>query len=214
MDVYGFWRSQATFRVRIALRLKGVAYREIAVDIDKGEQFTPEFLALNPLGSLPAVIEEGEAPLTQSSALLEYIEERWARPALLPADPRGRARVRSLMAVAVSDTHPMIVPRVRRYLTEEAKFDAAQWRAWQTHWISVGLKGIEARLAGDPATGSFCHGDAASFADICLFALAEGAAGFKITVEGVPTLDRIVARCREIPAFAESHPTRQADHPG
>lgn len=213
MDVYGFWRSQATFRIRIALRLKGLAYREVPVDLDKGSQLAPDFLAVNPQGAVPALVEGDEAPLTQSSALLEYIEERWPEPALLPADARARARVRSLAAVAISDTHPLIVPRVKRYLTEQAGFDAAQWRAWQVQWISAGLRTMEARLAGDRATAAFCHGDAPTFADICLFALVEGAGTFGITAQGVPTVDGIVARCHAIPAFAQSHPSRQADYP-
>ncbi len=214
MDIYGFWRSQATFRVRIALRVKGVAYREIPVDLDKGEQFAPAFRAINPQGALPALIDEGEAPLTQSSALLEYVEERWPEPALLPRDLAGRARVRSLAAVAVSDTHPLIVPRVRAYLADQAGFDPARWRAWQTHWFSAGLRTIETRLAKDAATGSFCHGETPTIADICLFALAEGAKTFSIDVADIPTVDGIVERCRTIPAFAESHPTRQPDYPG
>ena len=214
MDIYGFWRSQATFRVRIALNLKGVAYREIPVDLDKGEQSTPDFLAINPQGALPALIEDGAAPLTQSSALLEYIEERYPTPPLLPTGLRERARVRSLAAVAISDTHPLITPRVKHYLSHHAGFDATQWRAWQVHFFSAGLKTLEARLAGDLATGSFCHGETATIADIALFALYEGAGTFKIKIDGIPTVDQIATRCSTLPAFADAHPTRQADYPG
>jgi maleylacetoacetate isomerase len=213
MDIYGFWRSQATFRVRIALNLKGVAYHEIPVDLDKGEQFAPAFLAINPQGALPAMIEGDAAPLTQSAAILEYIEEAYPTPALLPVDRRARARVRSLAAVAMSDTHPLITPRIKGYLTQHAGFDAAQWRAWQIQWFSAGLKTIEARLASDPATGSYCHGDTPGLADICVVALYEGAGTFKIKVDGIPTMDRVAAQCMALPAFADAHPTRQADYP-
>ncbi|WP_158808226.1 maleylacetoacetate isomerase [Beijerinckia sp. L45] len=214
MDIYGFWRSQATFRVRIALNLKRVAYREIPIDLDKGEQYSPEFLAINPQGALPALIEDAASPLTQSSALLEYIEERYPTPPLLPKNLRERARVRSLAAVAISDTHPLITPRVKGYLSKTAGFDADQWRAWQTNWFSAGLKTLEARLAHDPATGTFCQGDTPGIADICLYALYEGAGTFKIKVDAIPAVDRIVAHCAKLPAFADAHPTRQADYPG
>jgi maleylacetoacetate isomerase len=214
MNIYGFWRSQATFRVRIALNLKGVAYHEIPIDLDKGEQLAPAFLAINPQGALPALIEDSAAPLTQSSALLEYIEERFPVPAILPKALRDRARVRSLAAVAISDTHPLITPRIKGYLSTNAGFDAAQWRAWQIQWFSAGLKTLEARLAGDKATGTFCHGEIPSVADICLVALYEGAGTFKIKVDGIPTVDRIVAHCMTLPAFADAHPRRQADYPG
>lgn len=213
MNIYGFWRSQATFRVRIALNLKGVAYHEIPIDLDKGEQLAPDFLAINPQGALPALIEDAAAPLTQSSALLEYIEERYPTPPLLPKGLRERARVRSLAAVAISDTHPLITPRIKGYLSKHAGFDAAQWRAWQVHWFSAGLKTLEARLANDAATGIYCHGDTPGIADICLFALYEGAGTFKIKVDAIPTLDGIVGRCMQLPAFADAHPTRQADYP-
>ena len=133
IDVYGHWRSNAMYRVRVALKLKGVAYREIPVDIDAGEQRSPEFLARNPMGAVPALVEGELPPLTQSLALLEFIEERFPEPPLLPADARGRARVRSLACDVACDTHPLIVPRVRRYLTTEAGLDADAWRAWTTH---------------------------------------------------------------------------------
>ncbi len=214
MDLYGFWRSQATFRVRIALNLKGVAYREIPIDLDKGEQHAPSFLAINPQGALPALIEGAAAPLTQSTAILEYIEERHPTPALLPTDLRDRARVRSLAAIAISDTHPLIVPRVRKYLTAKAGFDADAWRAWQINWFSAGLESMEARLSGDPVTGAFCQGDTPGMADICLFALYEGAGTFKIKVDGIPTVDGIMARCMDLPAFTKAHPRHQSDYPG
>ena len=213
MDLYGFWRSQATFRLRVALNLKGIAYSEIPVDLDAGEQNADEFRKLNPMGSVPALLVEGE-PLTQSLAVLEYLEETHPEPALLPGDPRGRARVRSLAAIAASDTHPLIVPRIRRYLAAHAGFEAAQWKAWQTQWISDGLKGCEARLARDSATGSHCHGDAPTFRDICLAGLVAGAEAFSIEVDGIPTVRRIVGLCMATAPFEAARAVHQVDYPG
>ena len=213
MDMYGFWRSQATFRLRVALNLKGIAYREIPVDLDAGAQDADAFRKVNPMGSVPALMVGGE-PLTQSLAVLEYLEETHPEPALLPRDPLGRARVRSLAAIAASDAHPLIVPRVKRYLAERAGFDAAQWKAWQTQWFSAGLKGYEARLAGAAATGTYCHGDMPSFADICLAGLFAGTEAFSIEVDGIPTVRRIVGLCMATAPFEAARAVHQADYPG
>ena len=212
MDMYGFWRSQATFRLRVALAIKGLPCREIPVDLDRGAQNEPAFRRISPMGSVPALLVE-EATLTQSSAILEYLEECHPEPPLLPADALGRARVRALAAIAISDTHPLIVPRVKRYLSERAGFDAAAWKAWQTQWFSAGLQGFEARLAGDPATGRFCHGDSPTFADICLAGVYAGAKTFGIAVSAIPTVDRIVAQCMALPAFDAARAEKQADFP-
>jgi maleylacetoacetate isomerase len=213
MDMYGFWRSQATFRVRVALNVKSIAYREIPIDLDSGGQDQAAFHAINPMGGVPALVVDG-APLIQSLAILEYIEETHPEPPLLPSDPIGRARVRSLAAIAASDSHPLIVPRIKRYLTEHAGFDAAQWKAWQAQWIGTGLRGYEARLTRDGDTGAFCHGDRVSFADICLVGLAAGAKTFAIEVTGIPTVDRIVAACQALPAFDRAKASNQPDYPG
>ena len=213
LTMYGFWRSQATFRVRVALNVKGVAYEEIPIDLDKGEQNAEAFRGKNPLGGVPALMIDG-VPLTQSLAILEYIEETHPRPALMPLDALGRARVRSLAAIAVSDAHPLIVPRIKRYLADHAGFDAAQWKAWQTQWFSAGLRGYEARLSGERATGPYCHGDTPTLADICLCGLHAGVETFGITVEGIPTVKRIVALCMGQPAFAAAKGSNQKDFPG
>jgi maleylacetoacetate isomerase len=190
--LYGFWRSMAAYRVRVALALKGLAVHEIAIDLDAGEQFAPSFVAVNPEGAVPALIEPGHAPLTQSMAILEYLEERYPDPPLLPADLHGRARVRSLAALVVSDTHPLIVPRVRSYLTAEASFDDAAFRAWSAHWVTRGLTAMEARLASDPVTGAFCHGDNVTFADICLANLGLAARTLRFDLGQTPTVARII----------------------
>jgi maleylacetoacetate isomerase len=212
-QLYAYWRSMAAFRVRVALGLKGLAAREIPIDLDAGEQFDPAFLAVNPEGAVPALIEGEHPPLTQSFAILEYLDERFPEPPLLPNDLRDRARVRSLAALITSDTHPLIVPRVRNYLMTEAGFDAAKWRAWQLNWVTRGLTTIETRLARDPATGAFCHGDQVTIADICLASLTAGAKVFKFELSDIPTVARIVARCGEIDAFARANPMLQLGAP-
>ena len=213
LDVYGFWRSQAMFRLRVALNLKGVAYTEIPVNIDAGEQDTPEFRRISPMGSVPALMVGGTA-LTQSLAILEYLDEVHPEPPLLPGDPLGRARVRALASVVVSDAHPLIVPRVKCYLAEHAGFDAGKWKAWQTHFFAAGLRGVEARLAGDGETGRFCHGETPTLADICLVGLYNGARTFGITLDDIPTVERIAATCMELKAFQAARGDRQADYPG
>jgi maleylacetoacetate isomerase len=213
-ELYGFWRSSATFRVRVALALKGLAAHETMIDLDKGEQFNAGFLAVNPQGALPALVEPGHAPLTQSAAILEYLEERFPKPPLLPSDPYGRARVRSLAALMASDTHPLIVPRVKKYLTGPGGFDDAAWRGWQVTWFTRGFQAMEARLAHDPETGAFCHGDTPTMADICLASVVAVQRVFKVEVPGIPTVDRIMARCDALDAFARANPSRQPGAPG
>jgi maleylacetoacetate isomerase len=211
--MYGFWRSAASFRVRIALNLKGLAYEEKMVDLDAGEQHAPAFLAINPSASVPAVFVDDGPPLTQSLAILEYLDETHPPPPLLPADPRGKARVRSLALIFAADSHPLIVPRVRRYLTEELGVDEAGRAAWIRHWFREGLAQAEARMVGDPATGRFCHGDAPTIADLCLMSQFMGARGFQVTTSDLPTVERIAAACLELDAFARAAPLRQPGAP-
>ncbi len=211
--MYGFWRSAATYRVRVALNLKGVAYHEIPVDLDLGEQDVPAFRAVNPQGAVPALIEDGLPPLTQSLAILEYLEERYPTPALLPPDARGRARVRSLASAIAADSHPLIVPRVRRYLMEQEGLEAGRWRAWQTQWFREGLRTVEARLTGEGGTGQFCHGDTPTFADLCLMSCVQGVHAFKLDVGSLPEVERIVQNCAALDAFARARPALQAGAP-
>ncbi len=212
LQLYAFWRSSATYRVRVALSLKGVAVEETQIDLDAGGQRDPAFLAINPMGAIPALVEPGQPPMTQSVAILEYLDERFPRPPLLPSDPYSRARVRSLAAMMAGDTHPLVVPRVRKYLTD-AGFDAAAWRAWQVNWLTVGLRAMEARLADEAATGTFCHGHTPGLADICLASIVVVTRVFKIEVPDIPTVERIVASCEELDAFARASPARQVGAP-
>lgn len=215
--LYAFWRTSATYRVRVALALKGLAFEEQFVDNDAGENRSEAFLRINPLGGLPVMLDLGstrpEAALTQSLPILEYLEEVAPNPPLLPADPLGRARVRSLAAMLAADTHPFITPRVRRYLTETAGFDAERWKGWQTQWLTTGLRAFETRLAAEADTGRFCHGDSVTMADICLASILVVIRVFKVEVAGIPTVERIMAECERIDAFAKAEPMRQEGAP-
>ena len=212
-ELFAFWRTSATYRVRVALNLKGLTAQERIVEIDAGEHRSPEFLRINPLGAIPALVEPGHAPLTQSLAILEYLDEIAPIPALLPGDPYGRARVRSISAMLAADTHPLITPRVKRYLTSVGGFDDAAWRAWQINWFTTGLQALEQRLGSEAETGAYCHGDSVTMADICLASIPAVMRIFKISVADIPIIDRIVARCDAQEAFARADPFKQTGAP-
>ena len=212
-ELFAFWRTSATYRVRVALNLKGLAAHERIVDLDAGEQRSEAFLKVNPMGAIPALLVPGHAPITQSLAILEFLDEFQPAPPLLPADLHGRARVRSIANMLAADTHPLITPRVKKYLTSTGGFDDAAWRAWQVQWFTTGLAAVEQRLAGEAATGVFCHGDAPTLADILLASITAVMRVFKVTVAGTPTIDRIVASCDAHEAFAKAAPSRQVGAP-
>jgi maleylacetoacetate isomerase len=213
MKMYGFWRSAASFRVRAALNLKGLAFDETMIDLDAGEQNDPSFKAINPAAAVPALFVDDGPPLTQSLAILEYLEEIYPTPPLLPVDPRGKARVRALALIFAADHHPLIVPRVRRYLADVLEIDNAGRTEWIKHWFREGLVQAEARLAGDLSTGRFCHGDTPTFADLCLMSQVMGARGFHISTADLPTVERIAEDCLAIDAFARAAPLRQPGAP-
>jgi maleylacetoacetate isomerase len=212
-ELYAFWRSSATYRVRVALALKGLTAQEHYIDLDAGDQRSNDFLKINPLGAIPALIVPGQPPLTQSLAILEYLEETVPTPPLLPPDPPGRARVRSIASGLAADLHPLIVPRVRQYLTTTGGFDAAAWRAWQTNWFTTGLRALESRLSAEAATGRYCHGDSVTIADILLMSIVAVMRVFNIAATDIPTIGRIVALCETHPAFAAAEPARQQGAP-
>ena len=209
-ELFAFWRTSATYRVRVALHLKGLSAHERIVNLDAGEQRSEDFLKINPLGAIPALVEPGYAPLTQSLAILEFLDEFKPEPALLPKNLHGRARVRSLAAMLAADTHPLITPRVKKYLVSSAAgFDDAAWRAWQIQWFGTGLAAVEQRLAADIETGDFCHGDSPTMADIVLASIVVMTRIFKITVPDTPTIDRIMRSCDAHASFASAEPARQ-----
>ena len=216
-ELFSFWRTSATYRVRVALNLKGLSAVETNVNMDAAENRGEAFLKINPMGAIPALIDHESGPsglpITQSLAILEFLDEIHPQPPLLPANPHGRARVRALAAMLASDTHPLITPRVRKYLTTQAKFDDAAWRAWQINWFSTGLQAVEQRLSSEAATGRFCHGDAITTADICLASILVVMRIFKIEVGALPSVNRIMAACEANEAFARADPNRQTGAP-
>ncbi len=214
IKLFGFWRSMATFRVRIAMNLKGIKPdEESSVDLMKGQQFGDAYKAVNPQMVLPALLD-GEPPvLFQSMAILEYLDERFPKPPLLPADPRGRARVRGLAQIVASDSHPLYVPRVRNYLLKELKLDEAGVNKWCHHWQSAALRAIESHLTSDKETGRYCHGDAPTLADICLVSHVVACRLFKLDLSPFPKSVRVADECLKLDAFARAHPLKQPDAP-
>jgi maleylacetoacetate isomerase len=213
MKLFSFWRSLATYRVRIALNLKGLVPEEvIQVNLMKGEQREAAFRALNPMMAIPALVD-GEGPaLFESLAIIEYLDETHPNPPLLPRDPRGRARVRGLAQIVACDSHPLIVPRVREYLGHQFKLDEAAVTKWCRHWHVAALTALEAHLQ-DKATGRYAHGDAVTLADICLASQAAGAKFFSVDMAPFPTFSRIVDSLAAIDAFARAHPLKQPGAP-
>ena len=215
VQLYGFWRSLATYRVRTALALKGVKAEEISINLLQGKQFADAYKAVNPQSVVPALVIDEGPPLYQSMAILEYLEETRPHPALLPKDARGRARVRGLAQIAVADGHPIITPRIRSYLETELHLDEAARNRWCAHWMLKALEAIEGHLAKERETGRFCHGDAPTLADICLASQVIGAKNyFNCDTSGVPAVMRIFGACMEIDAFDRSQPLKQPDAPG
>jgi maleylacetoacetate isomerase len=214
MKLFTFWRSMAAWRVRIALNLKGLAAEPAFVNLDTGAQHDPAYREINPQMALPALVDGDGPALFQSLAILEYLDEVYPEPSLLPADPRGRARVRGLAMILASDSHPLLVPRVRAYLERELKLTDAQRQQWARHWVSDGLTAVEAHLARDRETGRFCHGDAPTLADICLVGHVGAAHWLNCDLTALPTATRIAAECGAHAAFAQAHPQAQPDAPG
>ena len=215
MKLYGFWRSLATYRVKVALALKGLKVDEVSIDILKGAQHDKDYTAVNPQAVVPSlVLDDGGPPLFQSIAILEYLEETQPQPPLLPKDPRGRARVRGLALISAADGHPLVVPRIRAYLEKEMHQDEAARNKWLAHWSLKALEAIEGHLKNEGETGRFCHGDSVTIADICLAGQVIGAAGyFKCDLSSVPTVMRIYEECMKIEAFSRAHPLKQAGAP-
>lgn len=213
MKIFTFWRSLATYRVRMALNLKGLAPQEIEVDLMAGHQLKPEFVAVNPMKAIPVLIDDDGTTLHQSLPIIEYLEERYPDPALMPADAAGRARVRALAQMTVADAHPLVVPRVRGDLASRFGATPEQVNAWALHWLTAGLDAYEQVLSRDKATGAFCHGDRIGVADICLVSHAVGTRFFKGSIDAHPTVKRIVERCQGDERIARAHPLQQPGAP-
>ncbi len=212
--LYGYWRSSAAYRVRIALNLKGLAYESRPVHLvrDGGEQHQPDYRALNPQELVPWLVDRGQV-FTQSTAIMEYLEETHPLPPLLPADPAGRARVRALAQLLACDVHPLGNLRVLQYLGSTFQADDAVRGEWSRHWIGEGFRALEAMLARHAAPGRFCHGDRPTIADACLVPQHYNALRWKLPMDEFPTLRRIVEACHELDAFKRAAPEAQADAP-
>ena len=211
MHLYGYFRSSAAYRVRIALNLKGIAPEGRYVHLQKAQQRAVDYLALNPQGLVPALVTDEGDVLTQSLAIVEWLEETHPKPPLLPADATGRARVRSLAQAIACDIHPLNNLRVLNYLVHTLGVSDEQKNGWYRYWIDLGFEALETRLAREPATGRFCHGDAPTLADLCLVPQVANARRFDIDLSPYPTIVRIDQACRALPAFANAAPECQPD---
>ena len=211
MKLFDYFRSSAAYRVRIALNLKGVTAERAFVHLLKGEQRSADYVARNPQSLVPALETDDGTVLTQSLAIIEWLEEVHPEPRLLPDATDERARVRAIALSIACDIHPLNNLRVLQYLTREMGVSDEAKDAWYGHWCEVGLAALETQLAREPATGRFCHGDRPTLADICLVPQLANARRVNIDTARYPTLARIETACNALPAFADAASAKQAD---
>ncbi|WP_338467659.1 maleylacetoacetate isomerase [Novosphingobium sp. ZN18A2] len=206
--LHGYWRSTASYRVRIALNLKGVDYDQVTHDLRTGEQAADDYREIAPQGLVPALETDGGI-FTQSTAIMEWLDEVFPDPPLLPADPPGRAQVRAMVALVACDIHPLNNLRVLQSLRRDLHAGDRAVNEWIARWIGEGFAALEQQVArrGD----GFCFGDAPTLADCCLVPQVFGAERFDVNMAPYPRLREITARCRDLPAFADAHPARQPD---
>ena len=212
LTLYSYWRSSAAYRVRIGLNLKGLDYTIQPVHLvrDGGEQRAENYRALNPQQLVPTLLH-GSRRITQSLAILEYIDECWPKPALLPVDACGRARVRALSQLVASDIHPLNNLRVAQYLKRELGAGQPAIDAWMLHWMREGFSAMQAMLADSTETGTFCHGESPTIADCCLIPQLYNARRFGLDLTPYPELSRIEANALALPAFDQARPENQPD---
>lgn len=210
MKLFTYFRSSAAYRVRIALGLKSLEYEPVFVHLRTAQHRAPEYATLNPSRLVPALIE-GPNVLTQSLAIIEYLEETYPEPALLPSDPMLRAHTRALAMIVACDIHPVNNLRLLTYLKDELKISKPKVDAWYRHWVTEGFEGLEQMLVKSDATGTFCVGDTPSLADICLVPQVYNALRFDCDLEPFPNIRRIHAACQELPAFSRAAPDAQPD---
>jgi len=210
MKLYGYFRSSASYRVRIALNMKGLDYDQVSVHLAKGKQYDREFSAISPQNLVPVLEDDGQL-LYQSLAIIQYLEEKFPEPRLLPKDSPGRNRVRSLALISACEIHPLNNTRVLAYLTDTLKLTEEQKNAWYRHWVTVGFTALEKRLATEKETGTFCHGDAPGFADITLVPQVANANRFKVDLTPFPTIRRINDECLKLEPFRKAMPQNQPD---
>ncbi|MBZ4038384.1 maleylacetoacetate isomerase [Novilysobacter selenitireducens] len=214
LQLYSYWRSSAAYRVRIGLNLKGLPYDTIPVHLvrDGGQQHTPEFREANPQGLVP-VLKHGSRVMRQSLAILEYLDETWPSPALLPPLSRDRERVRSLALTIACDIHPLNNLRVLQYFENTWHVPQPEREDWVKYWVAEGFAAIEALLVDHPSTGRFCEGDTPSIADCCLVPQVYNARRFGVSMDAYPTIARIEAECLAMDEFDAARPERQPDAP-
>ena len=210
MKLYTYYRSQATFRVRIAMNLKGLAHEDTYLHLEKGDQFDPAYKAVNPQMVVPTLID-GDVKLFQSLAILEYLEEKYPEPPLLPKDAASRAWCRGFALINIADSHPLIVPRIRHYLLDDLQVGQERMLGWIRHWLGAGLAAMEALLVEHKQSGQFCHGERPTIADIALVTQVTPAKTFDGDLSPYKRVMRIYDSCMAIPAFADAHPSKQPD---
>jgi maleylacetoacetate isomerase len=209
MKLHSYFRSSASFRVRIALNLKGLAYDYVPVHLARGDHRKPDFEALSPERLLP-LLEDGGKKLTQSMAIIEYLDETHPEPALLPADAAGRARVRALSQLIACEIHPLNNLRVLKYLLRELNTGEAVKNTWYNHWCREGLQAFERQLAEAPAS-TYCHGETPTLADCCLVPQIFNARRFDMPFDGLDRTMRVFDACMALPAFEKAQPSRCPD---
>jgi maleylacetoacetate isomerase len=215
MKMYGFWRSLAAYRVRVALKLKGVTFSEEPVNLLGGEQHDPAYLKINPQGAVPALVLDDGQILSQSMAIMEFLEETYPGVTpLLPRDPTARARVRALCHIGVSDSHPLVVPRIRSYISKDLGLGDEGTAKWLNHWSAESLRIYNDRLSQESQTGIYCHGNELSMADIALASQVVGATGFfGCKLSDYPKVQNIFDALCKVDAFEASLPKHQPGAP-
>jgi maleylacetoacetate isomerase/maleylpyruvate isomerase len=210
MQLYNYFRSSASYRVRIALALKGLAYDYMPVHLVKREQFGESYAAVSASRLVP-LLKDGDATLTQSLAIIEYLDETYPAPPLLPGDALGRARIRALALDIACEIHPLNNLRVLRYLVHDMKLSDDDKNRWVRHWIETGLETVERQLLSSPATGRFCHGDTPTLADITLVPQIFNAQRSDCRLDHVPQVMRVFGECMKLDAFAKTQPSACPD---
>ena len=208
--LYDFWRSSAAYRVRIALNLKGVAYRSVAIDLTTGVQSNADYTALNPQGLVPALQIDGLL-LTQSLAIIDYLDAQYKDPPMVSSDPASRSRTLAQALLIAADIHPINNLRVLRYLVHTLGISDDAKSEWYRHWVREGFAAIEGHLASDPAPGRFCHGGTPTFAECFLVPQVYNAQRFNVDMAPYPNIVRINDACAALPAFVAAHPAQQPD---
>jgi maleylacetoacetate isomerase len=210
LKLYGYFRSSASYRVRIALAMKGLDYEQASIHLAKGRQYSPEFSEVSPQNLVPVLEHDGRR-LYQSLAIINYLDEKFPQPPLLPIDAVERNRVRSLALISACEIHPLNNTRVLAYLTETLKLTDEQKTGWYHHWVTVGFMALEKRLATENETGKFCHGDTPGFADITLVPQVANANRFKVDLDPFPVIRRINENCLALEPFKKAMPQNQPD---